>query len=56
VALRHRLAGRAYQWVCVNRRLVQHYHQRYTWYVQLRDALPRLNAEMKQRAPELGLP
>jgi glycosyltransferase involved in cell wall biosynthesis len=53
--LRQRVAERAYRWVAENRLLSQHYRKRQAWYLQMRDALPGLNAELRQRTPELGL-
>jgi SAM-dependent methyltransferase len=51
--LRHNLANNAYNWVKNNRLLCQHYQQRSQWYKKMRDDLPRLNLELKQRVPEL---
>jgi glycosyltransferase involved in cell wall biosynthesis len=51
--LRLRVAERAYQWVRDNRLLAQHYRKRHAWYFQLRDQLPRLNADLLRRLPEL---
>jgi len=50
---REKIANNAYEWVKKNRLLSQHYYQRYHWYLQMRDELPRLNAELRQRVPEL---
>ncbi|OCR02795.1 glycosyl transferase [Oscillatoriales cyanobacterium USR001] len=51
--MRQQIANNAYQWVRENRLLSQHYRQRRDWYLQMRDELPRLNAELKSRLPEL---
>ncbi|GAB4282514.1 MAG: hypothetical protein Fur0025_11770 [Oscillatoriaceae cyanobacterium] len=51
--MRQRLATNAYKWVAQNRLLCQHYRQRRDWYVQMRDQLPRLNQELRDRVPEL---
>jgi glycosyltransferase involved in cell wall biosynthesis len=51
--LRRRLAARAYEWVRGRRMLAQHFRPRYEWYAALRDRLPRLTAELLQRAPEV---
>lgn len=51
--LRRQLTANAYAWVRQGRLLCQHFRRRYDWYVQMRDELPRLNAELRQRAPEL---
>jgi SAM-dependent methyltransferase len=50
---RQKIANNAYEWVKKNRLLSQHYYQRYNWYLQMRDELPRLNAELRERVPEL---
>ncbi|MFB2973612.1 methyltransferase domain-containing protein [Aerosakkonema sp. BLCC-F183] len=50
---RHKLAANAYEWVRENRLLSQHYRQRRDWYLQMRDELPRLNEELRNRVPEL---
>jgi SAM-dependent methyltransferase len=51
--LRRRLAGRAYDWVRRERLLCRHYRERYRWYLDMRDQLPRLNEELRARVPEL---
>ncbi len=51
--LRRRLAANAYAWVREQRLLSQHYRKRYEWLLQMRDRLPQLNEELRQRAPEL---
>ncbi len=51
--LRYDLANNAYHWVKNNRLLCQHYPQRQQWYLELRDRLPQLNQELRQRVPEL---
>ncbi|WP_377481255.1 methyltransferase domain-containing protein [Microcoleus anatoxicus] len=53
VQLRRQIAGNAYEWVRENRLLCGHYRQRRDWYLQMRDELPRLNAELRDRLPEL---
>ncbi|HAT15597.1 MAG TPA: glycosyl transferase, partial [Microcoleaceae bacterium UBA11344] len=50
---RRQIAGNAYDWVRDNRLLCGHYRQRRDWYLQMRDELPRLNAELRDRLPEL---
>ena len=52
-ALRHRLAGNAYQWVRGTRLQSQHYRRRAEWYFQMCDALPQLNAQLRERMPDL---
>ena len=51
--MRRKIAGNAYEWVRDNRLLCGHYRQRRDWYLQMRDELPRLNAELRDRLPEL---
>ncbi len=51
--LRQRLARNAYTWVRENRLLCQHYRQRREWYLEMRSQLPRLNAELRDRLPDL---
>nr|WP_228050021.1 methyltransferase domain-containing protein [Tychonema sp. LEGE 06208] len=51
--LRQQIAANAYEWVRDNRLLCGHYRQRRDWYLQMRDELPRLNAELRGRLPEL---
>ncbi|MGL5508703.1 MAG: methyltransferase domain-containing protein [Microcoleaceae cyanobacterium] len=51
--LRQKVANNAYEWVKKNRLLSQHYYRRYQWYLQMRNELPRLNAELRERVPEL---
>ncbi|MGB3188510.1 MAG: glycosyltransferase [Limnoraphis sp.] len=50
---RQELAVNAYEWVRNHRLLCQHYPQRRTWYLQMRDRLPELNQQLRQRVPEL---
>lgn len=50
---RQKIAQNAYDWVKNNRLLSQHYRQRREWYLKMRQELPRLNAELKSRVPEL---
>ncbi len=52
-SLRKSIVNKAYNWVKNNRLLCQHYRQRRDWYLQMRDELPRLNEELKNRVPEL---
>ncbi len=51
--LRYDLAANAYQWVRDHRLLCQHYPKRRQWYLTLRDRLPQLNQDLRQRVPEL---
>ncbi|MCY7384278.1 MAG: glycosyltransferase, partial [Microcoleus sp. CAN_BIN18] len=51
--MRREIAANAYEWVRDNRLLCGHYRQRRDWYLQMRDDLPRLNAELRARLPEL---
>jgi glycosyltransferase involved in cell wall biosynthesis len=51
--LRQTLADRAYAWVAENRLLSQHYQDRRDWYLEMRSQLPRLNAELRDRCPEM---
>ncbi|MGK7922972.1 MAG: methyltransferase domain-containing protein [Trichodesmium sp.] len=53
ISLRKSLIIQAYNWVKNYRLLSQSYRQRYDWYLQMRDELPRLNEELKNRIPEL---
>jgi len=50
---RHRMVANAYHWVRENRMLSRHYRQRHEWYLQMRDALPRLTEALSSRVPEL---
>ena len=52
-SMRQEIAANAYEWVRDNRLLCGHYRQRRDWYLQMRDELPRLNAELRDRLPEL---
>ncbi|MEG4392237.1 methyltransferase domain-containing protein [Microcoleus sp. BROC3] len=52
-SMRREIAANAYEWVRDNRLLCGHYRQRRDWYLQMRDELPRLNAELRDRLPEL---
>ncbi len=52
-SLRQELADRAYKWVAENRLMSQHYHTRREWYLEMRSQLPRLNAELRDRCPEM---
>jgi SAM-dependent methyltransferase len=52
-AYRHELAAKAYEYVRNDRLHSRHYRQRYEWYLAMRDQLPRLNEELRRRAPEL---
>jgi len=51
--LRRRLAGEAYEYVKRERLQAQHYRERYQWYRRLVEEKPRLDRELRQRAPEL---
>ena len=52
-SMRREIAANAYEWVRDNRLLCGHYRRRRDWYLQMRDELPRLNAELQGRLPEL---
>ncbi|MBE9144024.1 glycosyltransferase family protein [Planktothrix mougeotii] len=52
-SLRRKIAMNAYHWVGDHRLLCQHYQQRRDWYLKMRDQLPSLNEELRQRVPEL---
>ncbi|MGD1806912.1 methyltransferase domain-containing protein [Dapis sp. BLCC M126] len=51
--LRKKIVTNAYDFVKNNRLFCQYYRQRRDWYLQMRDELPRLNQELKNRVPEL---
>jgi len=51
--LRNRLANNAYQYVAQSRLLAHHFRARYDWYLKMFDQLPQLNAELRERAPDL---
>ncbi len=51
--LRQRLAGNAHAWAREHRLLARHFRRRHDWYLRMIDELPRLNAELRQRAPEV---
>lgn len=51
--VRQQLAANAYEWVRNHRLLCQHYPKRRSWYLQMRDRLPELNQQLRQRVPEL---
>jgi SAM-dependent methyltransferase len=51
--VRRAVAARAYRWVRDNRLLSQHYRRRYEWYLRMREMLPQLNRELRERAPEV---
>ncbi|MDX1977948.1 MAG: glycosyltransferase [Pseudanabaenaceae cyanobacterium bins.68] len=51
--LRQAIATNAYQWVKQNRLMSQHYQARRQWYLEMRAQLPRLNAELRDRCPQL---
>jgi glycosyltransferase involved in cell wall biosynthesis/SAM-dependent methyltransferase len=51
--LRQQLADRAYKWVAETRLMSQHYQARREWYLEMRSQLPRLNAELRDRCPEM---
>ena len=51
--LRRKLVENAYNYVAENRMLAQHFRERHEWYKQLRDNLPELNRQVKERVPEM---
>jgi len=51
--LRIRLATNAYQYVAESRLMCQHYRERYDWYCRMLDDYPRLQTDLRKRAPEL---
>jgi glycosyltransferase involved in cell wall biosynthesis len=51
--LRQKIAENAYNWVKENRMMSQHYQQRREWYLEMRSQLPRLNAELRDRCPQI---
>jgi SAM-dependent methyltransferase len=51
--LRRGLAAKAYEWVKAGRLLSQHYRDRSAWYRRMIENLPRLQADLRQRVPEL---
>ena len=51
--LRHEIAKNAYNYVSENRLLSRYYKERADWYYKMIDNLPKLNEELKYRAPEL---
>jgi hypothetical protein len=51
--LRRRIAANAYAWVRENRLLGRHYRDRYQWYLRMLDEVPRLDAELRRRVPNL---
>jgi glycosyltransferase involved in cell wall biosynthesis len=51
--LRRGLAARAYGHVRRNRMMAQHFRRRIDWYRELLDRLPALNAELRERVPEI---
>lgn len=51
--LRRQLGENAYRWVAENRLLCQHYRERRNWYLEMRDRLPELNAQLRSRVPQL---
>jgi glycosyltransferase involved in cell wall biosynthesis len=53
---RHELAGAAYRYVAENRLLARHFSARYEWYRTMLDRRGQLDAELRQRVPELSLP
>ncbi len=52
-ALRRRLAAAAYAWVGKSRLQAYHYRARHDWLLAMWRELPRLNAELRQRAPHV---
>ena len=51
--LRRGLTLKAYDWVKANRMLSQHYRERAQWYRAMHKALPQLQADLRERVPEL---
>ena len=51
--LRHRLSHAAYNWVKEHRLLAYHFQERQRWYLHMRDQLPQLNQQLRERIPEL---
>jgi hypothetical protein len=51
-ALRTSLAENAYEYVAKNRLLQQHFRDRYEWYLKMFDDLPRLSADLRERASQ----
>ncbi len=52
-SLRQKIAENAYNWVKGNRLMSQHFQQRREWYLEMRSQLPRLNAELRDRCPQM---
>ncbi|TAF50793.1 MAG: methyltransferase domain-containing protein [Oscillatoriales cyanobacterium] len=55
-ALRDRLGRSAYAWVGAHRLLKHQVRDRIRWYYDMRHQLPQLNADLRDRAPELFSP
>jgi hypothetical protein len=53
-SLRRRLTRDAFQHVAQNRMLAHHYQTRYQWYRRMLECKGALDAELRQRAPELA--
>lgn len=51
--MRSRIIDSAYDWLLRNRLLGQYFRDRYTWYTQLLEQMPRLDEELQQRVPEI---
>jgi glycosyltransferase involved in cell wall biosynthesis len=51
--LRQKIAENAYNWARENRLMSQHFQQRREWYLEMRSQLPRLNAELRDRCPQI---
>ncbi|HBG49499.1 MAG TPA: glycosyl transferase, partial [Cyanobacteria bacterium UBA9971] len=53
VNFRRELANNAYNYVSKNRLLSMHFQERADWYQEMLGNLPKLNEELRSRAPEL---
>ena len=52
-ALRRSIVEQAHRYVADERMLATHYRERYEWYSELRDRLPELTQELRERVPEM---
>lgn len=52
--LRHAIEEAAHQYVADERMLADHFRARYDWYCELRDRLPELNRQLRERLPEIA--
>lgn len=52
-SLRQAIATNAYNWVKEHRLMSQHYQARRQWYLEMLAQLPRLNAELRDRCPQM---